>query len=156
MSLFFRKLFFYGFLVFLISCQGGKGKETLPNIIVILADDMGWNQLGCFGGPYQTPNIDGLAAGGMRFTNAYASAAVCSPTRAALMTGKFPARLHLTDFIKGSLCPDSLLKQPDWQKYLPLEEITLGEVFRENGYRTAIIGKWHLSIEKQPPESKPL
>ena len=155
MNLIIRKFCAYGLLVLLISCQGGKGKETMPNIIVILADDMGWNQLGCYGGPYQTPNIDGLAAGGMRFTNAYASAAVCSPTRAALMTGKFPARLHLTDYIKGSLCPDSLLKQPDWQKYLPLEEITLGEVFSEHGYRTAIIGKWHLSIEKQPPESRP-
>ena len=155
MNLIIRKLIFYGFLVLLISCQGGLRPETPPNVVVILADDLGWNQLGCYGGPYQTPNIDGLAAGGMRFTNSYASAAVCSPTRAALMTGKYPARLHLTDFIKGSLCPDSLLRQPDWQKFLPLEEITLGEVFREYGYRTAIFGKWHLSIEKKPPESKP-
>jgi arylsulfatase A-like enzyme len=142
-------------LAFLTSCQGGKENETLPNIIVILADDLGWNQLGCYGGPYQTPNIDGLAMQGMRFTDAYASAPVCSPTRAALMTGKYPARLHLTDFIKGSLCPDSLLRQPDWQKYLLLDEITLGDIFREYGYRTAIFGKWHLSKEKQPPESEP-
>ncbi|KPL08672.1 MAG: hypothetical protein AMS26_24260 [Bacteroides sp. SM23_62] len=141
-------------MAFLISCQAGKEKETHPNMIVILADDLGWNQLGCYGGPYRTPNIDELATGGMRFTNAYASAAVCSPTRAALMTGKYPARLHLTDFIKGGDFPDSLLYQPDWQKFLPLDEITLGEVFREKGYRTALFGKWHLSREKKPPESE--
>ena len=141
-------------LAFLTSCQGGIENGPHPNIIVILADDLGWNQLGCYGGPYQTPNIDGLAMQGMRFTDAYASAPVCSPTRAALMTGKYPARLHLTDFIKGSLCPDSLLRQPDWQKYLPLDEITLGDIFREYGYRTAIFGKWHLSREKEPPGSE--
>ena len=141
-------------LAFLTSCQGGIENGPHPNIIVILADDLGWNQLGCYGGPYQTPHIDGLASQGMRFTDAYASAPVCSPTRAALMTGKFPARLHLTDFIKGSLCPDSLLRQPDWQKYLPLDEITLGDIFREYGYRTAIFGKWHLSREKEPPGSE--
>jgi len=142
-------------LAFLTSCQGGKENEALPNIVVILADDLGWNQLGCYGGPYLTPHIDGLARQGMRFTDAYASAPVCSPTRSALMTGKYPARLHLTDYIKGSLCPDSLLRQPNWQKYLPLDEITLGDIFREYGYRTAIFGKWHLSIEKKPPESEP-
>jgi arylsulfatase A-like enzyme len=90
----------------------------------------------------------------MSFTDAYASAPVCSPTRAALMTGKYPARLHLTDFIKGGNFPDSLLIQPEWQKFLPLEEITIGEVFREHGYRTALFGKWHLSREKEPPESE--
>ncbi len=125
-----------------------------PNIVIILADDLGWNQLGCYGGPYHTPGIDSLAAEGMRFTDAYASAPVCSPTRAALMTGKYPARLHLTDFIKGQEFPDSLLVQPPWQKYLPLQEITLGEVFRGQGYRTALFGKWHLSREKRPPESE--
>jgi len=150
-----KRLIFYMLLVLLTGCKGSKNDNTAPNVIVILADDLGWNQLGCYGGPYQTPHIDHLAEKGMRFTNAYSSAAVCSPTRAALMTGKYPARLHLTDYIKGSLCPDSLLKQPDWQKYLPLDENTLGEVFRENGYRTAIFGKWHLSIEKKPPESRP-
>jgi uncharacterized sulfatase len=90
----------------------------------------------------------------MRFTNAYAAAPVCSPTRAALMTGKYPARLHLTDFIKGGSFPDSLLIQPEWQKFLPLEEITLAEVFQNRGYRTALFGKWHLSREKMPPVSE--
>jgi arylsulfatase A len=149
-----KKIYYCGFLGILLSCQGGTKRESLPNVILILADDLGWNQLGCYGGPYQTPNIDGLAAQGMRFTNAYASASVCSPTRAALMTGKYPARLHITDFIKGGEFPDSMLLQPDWQKFLPLDEITLAEVFRGNGYRTAIFGKWHLSREKQPPGSE--
>lgn len=154
MNLIFRRFLYYGLMVLISGCQGIKATDTDPNVLIILADDLGYNQLGCYGGPYQTPFIDGLAAGGMRFTQAYSSAAVCSPTRAALMTGKYPARLHLTDYIKGSFCPDSLLKQPDWQKYLPLAEITLGEVFRKMGYRTSIFGKWHLSIEKKPPESR--
>lgn len=132
--------------------QCSKQELTPPNVVIIFADDMGWNQLGCQGGPYHTPAIDGLAAQGMRFTDAYASCAVCSPTRAALMTGKYPARLHLTDFIAGG--KDKLLAQPDWQKFLPLEEITIGEVFKEHGYRTAIFGKWHLSQDKKPPKSE--
>ncbi|MEL7121409.1 MAG: sulfatase [Bacteroidota bacterium] len=124
-----------------------------PNIIFILADDIGQTQLGCYDGPYHTPNIDQFASQSMKFNNAYASAAVCSPTRAALMTGKYPARLHITDFIKGELFPDNLLKQPDWQKFLPLEEKTIAEALKEEGYKTAIFGKWHLSHEKRPPQS---
>ena len=154
MNILIRKLLFCGLWACLMACQGTRQPARSPNVMVILADDLGWNQLGCYGGPYLTPNIDRLATQGMRFTNAYASAPVCSPTRAALMTGKYPARLHLTDFIKGGSFPDSLLVQPDWQKFLPLDEITLGEVFREKGYRTALFGKWHLSREKQPPESE--
>ena len=140
----------------LFSCDLKKQDQASlsPNVIIILADDLGWNQLGHYGGPYLTPSIDDLAERGMHFTDAYSSASVCSPTRAALMTGKYPARLHLTDFIKGQDFPDSLLVQPGWQQYLPLNEITLGEVFRENGYRTALFGKWHLSREKRPPESE--
>ncbi len=127
-----------------------------PNIVFILADDLGWSQLGCYGSSfYETPNIDKLAAGGMLFTNAYAACAVCSPTRASIMTGKYPARLHLTDFIKGNTRTDYPLTEPEWQKYLPLEEVTIGEVFKEAGYRTAIFGKWHLSQNKKPPESLP-
>jgi uncharacterized sulfatase len=140
----------------LCSC-GIKNQDQTPpspNILIILADDLGWNQLGCYGGPYHTPGIDALASRGMRFTDAYASAAVCSPTRSALMTGKYPARLRITDFIRGQDFPDSLLLQPEWQQFLPLDEVTLGEAFREHGYRTAIFGKWHLSIDKKPPESE--
>ena len=138
------------------ACQRSDSEdERPPNIVFILADDMGWNQLGCYGGPYNTPSIDQLAVKGMRFTQAYAAAGVCSPTRAAILTGKYPARLRITDFIKGQQFPDSLLRQPDWQKHLPLEEVTLAEILKDNGYRTAAFGKWHLSKEKRPPESEP-
>jgi arylsulfatase A len=125
-----------------------------PNIVFILADDLGYSQLGCYGSNfYKTPNIDKLAQQGMRFTNAYAGCAVCSPTRASIMTGKYPARLHLTDFIAGNNRNDFPLSQPDWQKYLLLEEITFAEILKAEGYRTALFGKWHLSQEKTPPES---
>ncbi|WP_372949476.1 sulfatase [Mariniphaga sp.] len=127
-----------------------------PNIVLILADDMGCAQLGCYGSNfYQTPHIDHLASEGILFTNAYAAAAVCSPTRASILTGKYPARLHLTDFIAGNNRDDYPLSQPEWQKFLPLEEITFAEVLKENGYKTAHFGKWHLSPEKTPPESLP-
>jgi len=125
-----------------------------PNIVFILADDLGYSQLGCYGSNfYKTPNIDKLAQEGMRFTNAYAAAAICSPTRASIMTGKYPARLQLTDFIAGNNRNDYPLSQPDWQKYLLLEEITFAEILKAEGYRTALFGKWHLSREKTPPES---
>ena len=127
-----------------------------PNVVFILADDLGWLQIGCYGSDfYETPNIDRLAAQGMRFTDAYAACPVCSPTRASIMTGKYPARLHLTDFIAGGSFPYERLRRPDWQKFLPLEEVTLGELFRSQGYATAGFGKWHLSIAKKPPESLP-
>ena len=122
----------------------------------ILADDLGYSQIGCNGTDYyQTPNIDKLADEGMRFTNAYAACPVCSPTRASIMTGKYPARLHLTDFIAGNNKTNYPLTQPDWQKHLPLEEITFAEILKESGYNTALFGKWHLSQEKMPPGSLP-
>ena len=130
--------------------------QQLPNVVLILADDLGWSQIGANGGAaYRTPHIDRLAAEGMRFTSAYSSAAVCSPTRAALMSGHYPARLHLTDHIKGSNPKDKLLLQPEWHKRLDLEVTTIAEVFRRNGYRTAHFGKWHLSQDKRPPASLP-
>jgi len=133
-----------------------KRPSSRPNVVFILADDLGWSQIGCYGSDfYQTPHIDRLAAQGMRFTDAYAACPVCSPTRASIMTGKYPARLHLTDFIAGGKFPYERLCQPDWQKFLPLEEMTLGELFRSRGYATASFGKWHLSIAKKPPESLP-
>ena len=129
-------------------------EESPPNMIFILADDLGYSQLGCYGSNfYKTPHIDKLAEEGMRFTNAYAACAVCSPTRASIMTGKYPARLHLTDFIAGNKRNSYPLTQPDWQKYLLLEEITFAEILKEHGYRTALFGKWHLSQEKTAPGS---
>ena len=130
--------------------------DEKPNVVLILADDLGWSQLGVYGGAaYRTPNIDRLASEGLRFTNAYAAAAVCSPTRAALMSGKYPARLHLTDHIRGSNPKGKPLLQPAWHKRLELEVTTIAEVFRRNGYRTAHFGKWHLSQDKRPPNSLP-
>jgi uncharacterized sulfatase len=129
--------------------------DKKPNIVFILVDDLGWSQLSSYGSVYyESPNIDRLAQEGIRFTNAYAGAAVCSPTRASIMTGKYPARLHLTDYIPGDNFPGSGI-EPDWNKFLPLDEITIGEIAKENGYRTAFFGKWHLSPEKKPPKSLP-
>jgi len=136
--------------------QSFRSMKSKLNVVFILADDLGWSQIGCYGSRfYRTPHIDRLAAQGMRFTDAYAACPVCSPTRASIMTGKYPARLHLTDFIAGGNFPHERLKQPDWQKFLPLEEVTLGELFKSMGYATASFGKWHLSIAKKPPESAP-
>ncbi|MCP4611625.1 MAG: sulfatase [Planctomycetes bacterium] len=133
-----------------------KADNQKPNLLFILADDYGWSQLGCYGSKYyETPYIDRLARQGMRFTDAYAACPVCSPTRASIMTGKYPARLHLTDFIAGGKFPYDKYKQPDWQKFLPLEEITIAEVLKTAGYKTASFGKWHLSIDKKPPKSLP-
>jgi arylsulfatase A len=135
----------------------GKSNNTDgPNFLFILADDLGWSQVGCYGSNfYDTPNIDSLAREGMRFTDAYAACPVCSPTRASIMTGKYPARLHLTDFIAGGDFPYEKYTQPKWQKYLPLEEITIAEILKTGGYATACFGKWHLSIDKKPPKSLP-
>jgi arylsulfatase A-like enzyme len=125
-----------------------------PNIVLILVDDMGCADGSCFGSQfYQTPNIDRLAAQGMRFTQAYASCAVCSPTRAAILTGKAPARLHITDWIAGEGAPkNSRFGIPDWQKFLPLEETTIAEALKQRGYATAHIGKWHLGGTQYSPE----
>lgn len=124
-------------------------KPTKPNIILFLIDDLGWRDLGCQGSTYyQTPNIDRLAKEGVRFTDAYAACAVCSPTRAALLTGKYPARLLLTDWLpSGRWDPKAKLREGRFVRGLPLEEVTLAEVLRDGGYRTASIGKWHLGSE---------
>ena len=115
------------------------------NILLILADDLGYHDLGCYGSTLvETPAIDRLAKEGLRFTNAYAACPVCSPTRASILTGKYPARLHLTDFIPGKEAADEKLLIPDWTKRLVPEEVTLAEVLKAAGYRTGIIGKWHL------------
>lgn len=122
-----------------------SAKIEKPNIIVFLVDDFGWKDLSCYGSRYyETPAVDQLAASGVRFTNAYSACTVCSPSRAALMTGKYPARLHLTDWIKGFKQPNAKLNVPDWTMFLPVEENTLAEVLKQKGYQTASVGKWHL------------
>src|SRR6186713_1445272 len=113
-----------------------------PNVVLILADDFGWTDLACYGSDlHETPAIDQLARDGMKFTQNYSACTVCSPTRAALMTGKYPARLHVTDWIPGSMPNNPKLLVPDWTKYLPTTETTLAERFKAAGYRTASIGK---------------
>jgi len=123
----------------------GSARPPRPNIILILADDLGWRDLGCFGSTfYETPHLDALARQGMKFTNAYASAAVCSPTRASLLTGKYPARLHLTHIIQAARARRGKLQDPDWVPYLRLEEVTIAKALKSAGYVPGIIGKWHL------------
>ena len=123
-----------------------KEPERPPNIVFILADDLGINDLGCYGRKDQpTPNLDRLAGQGLRFSSAYSAASICSPTRAAILTGKSPARLKLTTFLPGR--PDAvsqLLLHPDIAQRLPGDVPTLAELLRAIGYRCACIGKWHL------------
>ena len=98
-----------------------------PNVVFILADDLGWADLGCYGSKYhKTPNLDRLAAGAVRFTNAYAAACICSPTRAAILTGKYPARLGITDWLPGRTDrPDQKMLRAELTQALPASEITL-------------------------------
>ncbi|MDZ4685710.1 MAG: sulfatase [Planctomycetaceae bacterium] len=134
-------------------CESSRAAAPRPNVIVILADDLGWTDLGCYGSDfYETPHLDRLARDGMKFTQNYSACTVCSPTRAALMTGKYPARLHITDWIPGQMPDNPKLLVPDWTKHLPHEELTLAEVFQAVGYTTATIGKWHLGTEAYYPQ----
>ncbi|MBN1422231.1 MAG: sulfatase [Planctomycetes bacterium] len=146
--------------------------ERPPNVVLILVDDLGWADLACYGSRYyETPNLDRLAAQGMRFTDAYAACAVCSPTRAAVMTGRYPARVGITDWIRARfqggkppapgeersayvaekgrplLCP----RNPLWME---LSEVTIAEALEPAGYVSCHIGKWHLGMEDWYPEKQ--
>jgi len=122
-------------------CESTSGLNSVkefkdkPNIIFILADDLGFAELGCYGNTFnETPNLDKLAGRCTMFTNAYASAPVCSPYRAALMTGQYPARVGITDYLR-----------PNDPKHLSTDHITIAEMLKRAGYATGIIGKWHLT-----------
>jgi arylsulfatase A len=127
-----------------------------PNIVLILADDLGINDLGCYGRKdQQTPNLNRLASQGMRFTCAYSAQPVCSPSRAAIMTGKCPARLNLTNYLPGRPdAPSQRLLQPRMEGQLPLEEVTLAELLKNAGYATGMFGKWHLGGAGFGPEEQ--
>jgi arylsulfatase A-like enzyme len=117
-----------------------------PNVVLILADDLGQRDLGCYGSEfYRTPHIDQLAKDGIRFTDFYAACPVCSPTRASIMTGKYPPRVGVTDWLPGRPDrPDQKLKRPPLAMQLALEEVTIAEALKAGGYATAHVGKWHL------------
>ncbi len=153
------------------NCRPGASSRK-PNIILILVDDMGWTDVACYGSQYyETPNIDRLAKEGMKFTDSYASCAVCSPTRASIMTGRYPVRLGITDWIRGRfqggtvpldgqnpsgyvgnentkfLCPQNA-------RWLELDEITMAEVLKPAGYVSCHIGKWHLGFAEWYPDKQ--
>ncbi|WP_128544620.1 sulfatase [Larkinella soli] len=137
-------------LIFLISAGRAAGQnppaKSRPNIVFILADDLGYSDLGCYGNPYnRTPNIDGLAKKGLKFRDAYSACPVCSPSRAAILTGKHPVRMQLTNFLVGERRDSTSPVFPaNWRKYMPPSETTLAEMLKSRGYQTSMIGKWHL------------
>ncbi len=142
------------------------------NFVFILVDDLGWMDTGCYGSRfYETPNIDKLAAAGMRFTDGYAACAVCSPTRAAVMTGRYPARLGVTDWIRsrfqGGEIPENKKNPTDYvggkdkkllcppnALWMELEEITIAEALKSAGYTSCHIGKWHLGADDWYPDKQ--
>ena len=125
-----------------------------PNVVFILIDDMGWRDLGCFGSDfYETPNIDRMAQDGIRFTSAYSSCHVSSPSRASILTGMYPASLGLTDWLPGRReYPFQRLSTTEVVQDLPSEAETIAETMRANGYHTALIGKWHLGETGSVPQ----
>ena len=131
----------------------GQPQSAAPplNFVVILIDDMGWADLGCQGSTfYETPNIDRLAAAGVRFTNGYAACPVCSPSRAAIMTGRFAARTGITNYLPGSHpLPHSKMIGPMCKQYLDPSEITVAEALQPAGYVSGHVGKWHLGASKE-------
>lgn len=131
----------------------GRTVAAPPNVVFIMVDDLGWTDLRCFGSDfYQTPNIDQLAAEGMKFTQNYSACNACSPTRGALMTGMYPARTHLTDWIPGQKRSDTKLLAPAWTQELEHKYTTLAEALHADGYATYHIGKWHLGQPGGYPE----
>ncbi|HIC51816.1 MAG TPA: hypothetical protein EYO96_04075, partial [Candidatus Marinimicrobia bacterium] len=141
-----------------VVCKGSDASDAtqnkLPNIVFFLVDDLGWSDVGCFGSSfYDTPNIDQLATEGVRFTSGYAACHVCSPTRASILTGKYPARLNLTDWIGGRPnFPFQVLANAEKVISLDRDETTLAEVLKGLGYETALFGKWHLGKNTNPTE----
>jgi len=127
------------------AATAGSAVAKPPNIVLIVADDLGWADLGCYGNRFnETPRIDKLATQGVRFTDFYSAGPVCSPTRAAIQSGQYQARFGLTAHIPGHWRPFERLAEPPCALELPLEVITIAERLREAGYATGYFGKWHL------------
>lgn len=153
-----RRILQLGLLSVTVSANAQKQKQ--PNILFILADDLGWNDLGCTGSTYyETPHIDRIAANGMTFTNAYATCHVSSPSRASILTGRYPVRHGITNWIGEksgeewrSMGRNTKLLPADYERSLSLNETTLAQRLKEKGYKTFIAGKWHLGGEGSLPE----
>lgn len=146
-------------LAMLLAPQTTSADEQKPNFVFFLVDDLGWTDLSCYGSSfYETPNVDKLASSGLKFTNAYAACQVCSPTRASILTGRYPTRTGITDYI-GAAQPDrwnrktKMLPAP-YEVQLAHDETTIAEVLKANGYATFFAGKWHLGGEQFWPESQ--
>jgi len=157
----FRIFFYWGSLCLLLACRPATSQAPhQPNVLFILADDLGYYDLSCMGSRYyETPNIDKIAQSGMTFTHGYAACQVCSPSRAAIMTGKVPARLGITDWIGAKTGTEwrshkryNMLLPAANKDHLPHEETTLAEAMKARGYTTFFAGKWHLGSEGSYPE----
>lgn len=146
-----RIIIFLSIISLCTAAFGCKKQSTPPNILFIVADDLGIKDLGCYGSDYYlTPNLDKLAQQGMRFTRAYAGCHVCSPTRASILTGRYPHRVHITDALPWDrLYENPKMVLPDHLKELPSNLPTFAKALRLEGYKTALLGKWHLGNEYQ-------
>lgn len=167
----------FGVIIILSACSSGNTKESAstqtetpakPNIIMLLVDDLGWKDVGFMGSKYfETPNLDSLSQQSMVFTNAYAACAVCSPTRASIQTGRYPARTGVTDWIRARFQvpggdletpppydenEGKALRTPSNPYWMDLDEVTIGELLKQSGYFTCHIGKWHLGPDEYYPE----
>jgi arylsulfatase A-like enzyme len=151
-----RRLILLGMIVSAALLGGTARAADRPNVVLILCDDLGWADLGCYGSTYhKTPHLDRLAASGVRFTDAYAACPVCSPTRASLLTGRYPQRYNLTDWLPGRPDrSDQKLLRPKINQQLPLDEITVAEALKPAGYVSGHVGKWHLGGKGFGPEQQ--